>query len=212
VNKRDEVYDRIIARLLSKGIRFGERVLVKELCAELNVSRQPVMTALNRLEAEGFVRIIPQVGCEVINPSRSDIADFFLMFERMEGLLAELAAARRTEARLEELRALHRRIVAIDFSAPEAGWHYGMMNRRFHQMVHAMARSPLLDKRQQNNFNMADFFIGQLADFGSFMGDAAQEYQEIIDAISTQSPTRARRSAEAHIGTVARTVLSAFPD
>lgn len=212
LNKRDEVYSQIMMRLLSVKIRIGERLLVKELGTDLKVSRQPIMAALNRLEAEGFVHIIPQVGCEVVNPSRSEIADFFMMFERMEGLLSELAAARRTEDQLEELRALNRRILTIDFSAPNAGEEYGIMNRRFHQMIQVMARSPLLDKRQRNNFNMSDFFINQMVGFGKVMGDAAQEHQEIIDAIAMQAPTRARMITEAHISGVAKTVLSAFPD
>lgn len=208
MNKRDEVYSRIIARLLTAKVKFGDRLLVKELGAQLEVSRQPIMAALNRLEAEGFVRIIPQVGCQVVNPSRSEIADFYLMFERMEGLLAELAAARRTQPQLEGLRALHNRIMTIDFDAPDAARQYGSLNRDFHQMLHVMARSPLLDERQRNNFNMSDFFINQLAGFRKFMGDAAQEHEEIIDAIAMQAPTRARMITEAHIGGVAKVVLA----
>lgn len=212
MNKRDEVYNRIISLLLSAKIRFGERLLVKELGAELGVSRQPIMAALNRLDAEGFVQIIPQVGCEVTNPNRSEIADFYLMFERMEGLLAELAAARRTPAQLRELSAIHQRIMAIDFSSAEAGRDYGLLNREFHQIIHIMARSPLLDERQRNNFNMSDFFINQIVGFSKFMGNAAQEHQEIIDAIEMQAPTKARSLTETHIGGIASVLLAAMSD
>lgn len=212
LNKRDEVYSRIISLLLSAKIQFGERLLVKELGAELGVSRQPIMAALNRLDAEGFVQIIPQVGCEVINPGRSEIADFYLMFERMEGLLAELAAARRTSAQMNDLKALHRRIMGINFSDSQAGQDYGSLNREFHQIIHVMARSPLLDERQRNNFNMSDFFINQLVGFGKFMGDAAQEHQEIIDAIEMQSPAKARALTENHISGIAGVLLAAMRD
>lgn len=212
MNKRDEVYNCIVSLLLSARIRFGERLLVKELGAELGVSRQPIMAALNRLDAEGFVQIIPQVGCEVINPGRAEIADFYLMFERMEGLLAELAAARRTTTQLRELGAVHRRIMAIDFASPDAGREYGLLNREFHQMIHVMAHSPLLDERQRNNFNMSDFFINQLVGFGKFMGNAAHEHQEIIDAIERQAPTKARTLTETHIGGIASVLLAAMAD
>lgn len=212
MNKRDEVYSRIVSLLLNAKIRFGERLLVKELGAELGVSRQPIMAALNRLDAEGFVQIIPQVGCAVTNPGRTEIADFYLMFERMEGLLAELAAARRTSAQLNDLKALHHRIMAMDFSKPGAGQDYGSLNRDFHQIIHIMARSPLLDERQRNNFNMSDFFINQLVGFREFMGDAAQEHQEIIDAIEMQSPAKARALTEKHISGIADVLLAAMAD
>jgi DNA-binding GntR family transcriptional regulator len=212
VNKRDEVYDLVIKRLIEAKFRFGQRLLVKELGADLNVSRQPIMAALNRLEAEGFVRIIPQVGCEVVSPDRSEIADFYMMFERMEGLLAELAAARRSERQIEEMRALQRRITQLDLGDPSASDEYCRLNREFHQTVHLMARSPLLDEMQRANFNMSDFFINQLIGFQKFMADAAQEHEDIIDAIAMQAPARARTLTEAHIGAIAGAVLGAYPD
>lgn len=212
MNKRDEVYGRIIERLITAQVRLGDRLLVKELASDLGVSRQPIMSALNRLEADGFVRIIPQVGCQVVNPSRSEIGDFYMMFERMEGLLAELAAARRTDQQLEELRAMNRRILTIDFSAPAASRVYAGMNREFHQMIHVMARSPFIDERQRSNFNLSDFFITQFTGFRSFMQDAAQEHEEIIDAIAMQAPTRARAITEAHIGAIANIVLAGKAD
>src|SRR3984957_9563849 len=108
-SKQSEIYDLLVQRLVTARYAFGERVLVRELGAEFGVSRQPIMSALNWLAADGFVRIIPQVGCQVINPDRNAIADFFLMFQRMEGLLAELAGARRTEQQIGGVRAPQRR-------------------------------------------------------------------------------------------------------
>lgn len=212
MNKRDEVYSRIIDRLITAQVKLGERLLVKELAADLGVSRQPIMAALNRLEADGFVRIIPQVGCQIANPSRSEIADFYMMFERMEGMLAELAAARRSEQQLDELRSMSKRILAIDFTAPTSSRTYATMNREFHQLVHVMARSPFVDERQRSNFNLSDFFITQFVGFRTFMGDAAQEHEEIIDAIAMQAPTRARAITEAHIGAIAKIVLAGVTD
>src|SRR3546814_18292754 len=86
-------YTTLFRSLVTAQYRFGQRLSVKEIAADTDASRQPIMAALNRLEAEGFVRIIPQVGCAVANPGREEIADFYLMFERMEGLLAEIGRA-----------------------------------------------------------------------------------------------------------------------
>jgi DNA-binding GntR family transcriptional regulator len=207
LNKKNTIHDLLIERLLSTHYAFGDRILVKELAAETGISRQPIMTALSKLNADGFVRIIPQVGCEVINPSRDEIADFFLMFERMEGLLAELAAARRTDRQMRDLKLIQHKLT-IDSDHSITPQEYCEINREFHQMVHVMAQSPLLDERQRNNFNMSDFFINQTVGFELFMADAMREHEDIIEALGKRDAAWARKVSEEHIAAIRRAVLS----
>lgn len=210
MNKKDEIYDFLVDRLVGTRYAFGQPILVKELAAETGVSRQPIMTALNRLAADGFVRIVPQVGCQVVSPTPSEIGDFFLMFQNMEGLLAQLAAARRTDEQLAELKRLQRRIVQLEEGGERLGREYATLNRSFHQLVHVMARSPLLDERQRANFNMSDFFINHSIGFDRLQPGSAQEHDAIIDAIDRRSPERARAVMEVHIGSVGHAVLMAL--
>lgn len=206
VSKNNQIYDLIVEGLVTARYAFGDRLLVKELAAETGASRQPIMSALNRLSADGFVRIIPQVGCQVIDPTRDEIADFYLMFQRMEGLFAELAAQRRTEAQLAALRRLQQRLIAIGQTGDAVA--HAEINREFHLMVHDMARSPILAEKQRSNFNMCDFFITHSTGFGAFMSDAVQEHEPIIDAIERQEPERARLVATAHLAAVGSAVLA----
>ncbi len=208
LSKNNKIYDLIIDRLVNAGYAFGDRLLVKEIAAETGASRQPIMSALNRLSADGFVRIIPQVGCQVINPSRDEIADFFLLFQRLEGVLVELAAKRRTEEQIRALKASQRRIMALESEKDPSPSTYAELNRDFHHTMHLMAHSPMLAEKQRSHFNMSDFFITHSAGFGSFMSDAAREHDKIIDAIVKQQPERARLEAETHIAAVASNVLA----
>jgi DNA-binding GntR family transcriptional regulator len=207
-SKQSEIYDLLVQRLVSARYAFGERILVRELATEFGVSRQPIMTALNWLAADGFVRIIPQVGCQVINPDRNAVADFFLMFQRMEGLLAELAAARRTDQQLAELRELQRQIVSMANDQEALREHYAELNRNFHQTIAAMADSALVEEKQSANFNMSDFFINHAIGFDTLGASVAQEHEPIIDAIARRDPSGARRAAEEHIASVAAAVLA----
>jgi DNA-binding GntR family transcriptional regulator len=207
-SKQSEIYDLLVQRLVSARYAFGERVLVRELATEFGVSRQPIMTALNWLAADGFVRIIPQVGCQVISPDRNAIADFYLMFQRMEGLLAELAAARRTDQQLAELREQQRRIVSMAADQEALREHYAELNRNFHQTIAAMADSALVEEKQSANFNMSDFFINHAIGFDTLGAGVAQEHEPIIDAIARREPSGARRAAEEHIASVAAAILA----
>ena len=207
MSKSNNVYDYIIEGLVFARYAFGERLLVKELSKDTGASRQPIMSALNRLSAEGFVHIIPQVGCEVIHPSPTEIADFFLLFQRQEGLLAELAASRRTEDELLELNHIQQRLLAVtnaDNPSPEK---YLTLNQTFHHKIHLMAHSPLLDRKQRKNFHMIDFFINHSIGFDKLMLGVVEEHNPIIDAITDQDPERARVESENHITAVAKAVL-----
>ncbi|MCI4643805.1 MAG: GntR family transcriptional regulator [Hyphomonadaceae bacterium] len=210
MSKSNEVYDLIIDRLVSAKYGFGERLLVKELSSETGASRQPIMSALNRLSAEGFVHIVPQVGCEVIDPGRDAIADFFRLFQQIEGLLAELAAQRRTEEDLMELKLAHQRLAMMEEASEPSPERYLKLNQAFHQRLHEMAYSPLLARKQKNNFNMIDFFISQSVGFGNLMtgGDTVQEHAQIVDAIEKQDSARASSQSQYHIIAVADSVLA----
>lgn len=208
MSKNNRVYDLVVDRLVNARYAFGERLLVKELAAETGASRQPIMSALNRLSTDGFVQIIPQVGCQVINPSIDEIADFFLLFQRLEGILAELAARRRTDEDLDTLRRVQRRIMSQEDVSDRSPRAYAELNRDFHHAIHVIARSPMLEEKQRSHFNMSDFFITHSVGFGAFMSDAAPEHDIIIEAIARQEPERARLEAESHIAAIASNVLA----
>jgi DNA-binding GntR family transcriptional regulator len=205
--KKDFIRDELLHRLLTARYRYGERILVKEIGEETGVSRQPIMTALNALSSEGFVNVIAQVGCEVISPSARDIGDFYLMFERIEGLMCELASTRRSDAQLTRLTGINVRIRAIDRASPDAQEQYRNLNREFHGLLHAMAETPLLHERQRNIFAMSDFFIAQSVGFIPHLVKAADEHDEIIAALRARDSEAARTAMQRHIGAVGKEVL-----
>ena len=210
MSKSNEVYELVIDRLIHAHYAFGDRLLVRELSAETGASRQPIMSALNRLSAEGFVHIIPQVGCEVIHPSREEIADFFRLFQLLEGLLGELAATRRSEDELMELRMAQQRMTVIEKSTDTSPQLYLKLNQAFHRQLHQMAASPLLARKQGNNFNMIDFFISQSIGLGALASRGIQEHEPIIEAVAHKDGNAARKESEAHISAIAETVLKAL--
>jgi len=204
-NKKTHLYELILDRLIEGRYRFGEPILVKELATDTGASRQPIMSALNALSVDGFVKIVPQVGCEVINPTLRDIADFYKMFSRTEGLLAELAASRWTPPQLSALKASNAMIRA-DLEA-SGGANYRDLNRTFHLAFHEMSGSSLLETRQSSIFSMSDFLIMQTVGFRPHVDEAATEHDDIIQTLESRDEAGARAAAEAHIDEVAKAVI-----
>lgn len=197
--KQDSVYETLLARFVAGAYRFGEALSVKRVAEETGASKHPIMAALKELQAQGFVRITAQVGCEVVSPSGEAIADFFVMFSRMEGVMAEFAAARRLDAEIDELALVNARIAKLPRRDPKSGERYRLLNREFHTRIHAMGRSPELHRQLRASWAMSDFFISQSDEFTRHLADATAEHEELIAAIRRRASARAREAMERHI-------------
>jgi DNA-binding GntR family transcriptional regulator len=135
---RDEIRRRIIAGSLPQG----DRILEDQLAQELGVSRNPVREALQTLAREGFVEIEPRRGARVMVLSDDRAAQLFEVREPLEGLVAGLAAIRRTDEQLREIELVvdaGRTCLATGDATP-----LPTLNTRFHRLVVESAGNDLL--------------------------------------------------------------------
>src|SRR3546814_9224727 len=77
------------------------------------------MDALRRLSIEGFVEIVPQVGCRPRRPEINEIRDFFRLFAEGDAIIAELAVERAAPNVVLTLRLISAQIGALA-SQPES--------------------------------------------------------------------------------------------
>src|SRR5882757_5253677 len=197
-------------RLLDGVYTAGQKLSVEELSRELEVSKQPVMEALRLLSADGLVTIIPQVGCRVAAYDRQEVKDFFALFASMEGAVAGLAAARRTDAELRALDEISARIGALmDDEDPTRRAHaYRIRNREFHAQIHSMADSAIIADLSQRMWDRSDFLINT-TDLAYPLHSVAKrhhDHENIRQALHARDGELARRTMEAHIlGNIAAT-------
>jgi len=65
------------------------------LAHELEMSRTPVIEALRRLEHDGLVEIVPQVGCRVVAHRARSLEELLTLRAALEGLAAASRSPRR---------------------------------------------------------------------------------------------------------------------
>lgn len=70
IMKSVQVYEQMKEKLKNGQWGFGEKISVNDLIEEFKVSRRPVMDAMKMLENDGFIEIIPQSGCKVVDYSK----------------------------------------------------------------------------------------------------------------------------------------------
>ncbi|MGN1095566.1 MAG: GntR family transcriptional regulator, partial [Eubacteriales bacterium] len=82
----EKVYRTLEDQILSRKLCAGESVTELKLSSELGVSRTPVREALQRLDREGLIKLIPNKGAIVIGISENDLIDIYKIRMRLEGL------------------------------------------------------------------------------------------------------------------------------
>lgn len=205
-SKNAQAYELIRVKLFSGNYMFGEAISVKELSEETGISRQPIMTALYRLQEQGFVEIIAQVGCKVVQPELQTVLDFYEMFAAIESVLVGFAAQRAQPTELYRLKSLHAQISALNPSHPQVEQHYRQLNIEFHKELHTLAKSPQVSLRQQANFDLSDFYLLQTQSFKQNLPFAGHEHQSIILAIENKDNLQAAQLAREHILNVAENI------
>jgi DNA-binding GntR family transcriptional regulator len=160
--RSDLAYEAIKHKLISGALSGGDRLDVTALVDEIQTSRQPVLAAINRLATEGFLRVIPQVGCWVARVEPDEVADFFRFFALTEGLACELGTTRREQAHLDALNANLQATVRL--LSPEAdpsrqARDFFQLNRDFHGLIHDMARSGYVATHAGSMWDRCDFYL-----------------------------------------------------
>lgn len=210
-------YEWLKRRLLSGQYAFGEELQLVEIAKEVAVSRQPVMEAAKRLQLEGFVEIIPQVGCRVAMPSQEAVEDLFEVFATLEALVTRLAAERRGPADADDLKA-----VALRFEQLRPGAFkvddYRRLNREFHSAIHRLSRSVEGMRAAAAYWDRSDFLIatvgGDAGSGGELWADnlknTAREHEQLTDAIIRGDGATAGACAYQHIRSFGNVVLASL--
>ncbi|MFK9095004.1 GntR family transcriptional regulator [Bacillus salipaludis] len=134
--KIDKAY-RYIKRQIIEGKWEPEKAInVNELAEILNISRTPIHKALSKLEQEGFLTIIPQVGVFVKKPDPNEVIERLLVCANLDALMTEQAAFHLTE---EDFRYMETTLLKMDHPGLSAD-EYSNLNIDFHRTIYVASK------------------------------------------------------------------------
>src|SRR5436853_385060 len=110
-NISEELADRLRNMIVDGGLAAGERINEVHLALRLGVSRTPLREALARLAREGTLASVPRIGW-FVKPLTLDEFDQLYPIRPLLDPEALRLAGLPSPARLEQLEALNRRILA----------------------------------------------------------------------------------------------------
>lgn len=144
----DQVANRVRDMIIEAVLEPGSRIDEAQLIQDLGVSRTPFREALRTLAAEGLVTIKPSKGAVVRKLTPKDVHSMLEVLSELEKLAGRLACERATDEEVDELVALHERM--LEHYAERDRLPYYKLNQEFHSRLAALSGNEPLQEMQNN--------------------------------------------------------------
>jgi len=186
--RRDVAYASLKQEIMSGALLPGEQLFPAELADALDMSRTPVRDALNALQHDGLVEILPRRGYFVSRVTVRDVEEVFDLRLILETASAERATRRIAEGEIERLASLSRRFVSGDVDSYRA---YLGENREFHLAVAAATGNRLLHEALARVFDRMQRFLVLRLELSQDADSMLAEHHLLLDAFRARDASRA---------------------
>lgn len=195
----EKVHEHLLSMLVSMEIAPGARVPVDAVARSLSISPTPVREALNRLEAEGLVDKVPNVGYRASPPmTPRQIDDLFALRLLLEPYAAARAAEAMDEQGLRQLAEIRAEMAIIQRA--ETGVAYARFadgDATLHHLLAVGSGNLLIAdtiERLHVHMHIFRFLYNTNAP-----EEAAAEHSRIIDAVLDRDAHRAEAAMREHL-------------
>ena len=199
-NAVDTAYAHLRNRIMSGGLRPGDRILEIDVAAGAGISRTPVREALRRLHAEGLVELIANKGARVVSFDVTDHVEIYQLRLLIEPFAAAEAATKATSRQIAAMRAASTEMKR-EVSRQRADWSRNLtnLNREFHGLIlEAAGNRRLLTLAQ----TLMDPGLVHLT-FGNYSAEelarSMQHHDEVVAALEAGNGPWANAVMESHL-------------
>jgi DNA-binding GntR family transcriptional regulator len=193
-----QAYTLLKHKIITLQLQPGDVIDENRLREEFGLGRTPIREALQRLDREQLVHIIPRRGTFV---SDVNMADLPLLYETravLERHTAQLAAVRGTQAHWNDMANVLAE-APVAQTLPDRANHMIEIDRRCHEIMYAAAANHFLtDTLTQLYAQSHRLWHIYLAKVNT-MQQAVLEHRQILDALKSADATRAGDLIERHI-------------
>jgi DNA-binding GntR family transcriptional regulator len=175
----------------------GERMLERELCEMIGVSRTLVREALRQLESEGLIKLLAHKGPVVVSLTPKQALDIYTVRMELEGLTCELFVR---NARAEDLTRLEASFERLKVALP-SGDPLTMLeakNEFYALLVAGAGNEALGDTLRMLNSRVTLLRATSLQASGRAL-QSISELEKLLVALRNSDAAAARAAAVAHV-------------
>ncbi len=205
---REQVEARLRQAITSGHFRPGDRLIERELCTLLGVSRTSLREALRQLEGDGLVTNIPNKGMVVATMTREEAEEIYQLRAMLEGLAGRLFAE---QASPEQRAALREALEGVE-AAHQSGNLQALVSakdRFYAVLVSGCSNRTVGTILQSLHDRIASLRFVTLARPGRATASVV-EMHRILGAIERQDPEEAWLACVEHVQHAARVATQVF--
>jgi DNA-binding GntR family transcriptional regulator len=178
--------------------RLDERTLSEKL----GVSRTPLREAINRLAAEGFLKVIPRKGIYIVQKTKAEVIEILLIRSVLEGLAARLAAKRASTDDIEAMKRIFSSFTSKEISSRFL--EYGQANIDFHERILKASQSKMLIDQASTFFDHMRWIRARAVGFVDRQEKMHNEHLQIVEAFEKRNSDLAEKIMRRHIEELGR--------
>lgn len=194
---REQVFDMLRNAIVEGHYAPGSRLIERELCEALGVSRTSVREALRQLESEQLVHVEPRRGPVVAAITRREAQDIYEARAAFETAVVKLFIERAPETAFRELRG------AADLfaRAVEKSDLHGMLDSmsRFYGILLRGAANTVMESVTHQLMARVAYLRGRSLSEPGRLRFSLAEIEELTSAVIARDIVRAQKAAAHHI-------------
>lgn len=190
------VTDAIRDRIVRGTYPPGSRLKVNDLCEQFGISSNPVREALQQLQGEGLVVILPNKGATVRLIDDKLIRHIYEIGAVLDGYLAGRCAEIATPAQVQRLRDIEK--LLEDAVAAGEGLGRADRNRDFHTCFGEISGNTEAVSIRRRHHNLIRTIRLRYGFSSKRMDGIIAEHRAIIEAIESGDVTAAEQAARIH--------------
>lgn len=200
------VAERLRQEILDGAAPPGSWLRMQAVADRLGTSVQPVREALQLLEGEGLVEILPNRGARVHGLDATRLLHIYEAREALESFAARRFAE---DAPLSELRRLEA-IQKDHDRASRAGDEAEIVrtNRAFHACINMFGANPLIIDPVSRYIDLGLMLIGRVGREPNYVKRVVPEHHALLAAFRARDASRAADIGSAHVRTTREVMLA----
>lgn len=205
-----QVADILRNRIIKGDIQAGDRLVERQLSAQLNVSRTPIREALKLLQVDGLIEISMHRGAIVSDYRPGDAFALFEVIAVLEGLAAKRTCETLAPTGLQQLEDMHGTM--LDHHVAGRQTEYFDLNTLIHDFILKHSTNPMLQmthERLMINARRGRFLAIMNPDR---LAQAVSEHEALMKAFRAGDSAEAARVWEQHLRHTGKAVADALAD
>jgi GntR family transcriptional regulator, trigonelline degradation regulator len=205
---REQVEALVRQAILSGRFRPGERLVERELCTLLGVSRTSLREALRQLEGDGLVVNIPNKGIVVATMTSAEAEEIYPVRAVLEGLVGRLFAERATSEQQAALQEALREVETV----LQSGSLPALVAAKDHFyaiLIDGCRNRTAMTVLQSLHDRIASLRFVTLAQPGRAEASVV-EMRRILEAVLARDPEQARQACIDHVEHAAMIAIQVF--